>query len=452
MALERDMTVGDPGRIILDFTVPVFLGNIFQQVYSMVDTIIVGQFVGTKALAAVGATGTVNFLILGFLLGVTAGFTVPAAQEYGAGRMDRMRRSVGNAAALSAVITVVMTALSCSCMRALLTFMNTPRDIFGMSYTYIMIICAGMATQVLYNLMSSILRAIGNSRTPLYFLILSAVLNIFLDLLFVVTFHMGVAGAAYATVVSQGVSGFLCLVYTAIRVPVLRLHAADFVPDRALVFLELKVGLPMAFQYSITAIGTIMVQSSLNLLGSMKVAAFSASVKIEQMMEQFFTAQGVTMASYCAQNTGAGRYDRIRTGIHRADRQGFLYAVVVGVLMFFFGKYFTYLFVRTDAAQLIDDVGLYLRCAGIFLIPLAVIFIYRNSLQGMGYGLLPMIAGVVELAGRAGAAVISGHLRSYLGICLSSPVAWVLAAGYLLIAYRWAVIRKEKRSSSARAR
>lgn len=410
----------------------------------MVDTIIVGQFVGTKALAAVGATGTVNFLILGFLLGVSAGFTVPTAQEFGAGRMDRMRRSVGNAAILAFVITAVMTLVSCRYMRQLLTFMNTPEDIFSMSYTYIMIICAGMATQVLYNMMSSILRALGDSRTPLYFLILSAVLNIFLDLLLVITFQMGVAGAALATVVSQGVSGVLCIVYTALRVPVLRLKAADFIPDWTLMLTELRIGLPMAFQYSITAIGTIMVQSSLNLLGSMKVAAFSASVKIEQMMEQFFTAQGVAMASYCAQNTGAGRFDRIRTGIHRADRQGFLYAVIVGVIMFFFGKYFTYLFVSTDAALLIDDVGLYLRCAGIFLIPLAVIFIYRNSLQGMGYGLLPMIAGIVELIGRASLAIVSGHLRSYLGICLSSPFAWVLAAAYLLAAYHHAIRRKEQ--------
>lgn len=443
MAKERDMTAGDPGRIIFEFTIPVFIGNVFQQVYAMVDTIIVGQFVGTGALAAVGATGTVNFLILGFLLGVTAGFTVPTAQEYGAGRMDRMRKSVGNAALLSAAITLVMTVVSCRFMRQLLTFMNTPSDIFDMSCTYITIICAGMATQVLYNLMSSILRALGDSRTPLYFLILSATLNIFLDLLFVITFQMGVAGAAYATVLSQGVSGVLCLIYTAWKVPVLRLKGSDFVPDGTLILTELRIGLPMAFQYSITAIGTVMVQSSLNLLGSMKVAAFSASVKIEQMMEQFFTAQGVTMASYCAQNTGAGRYDRIRTGIHRADRQGFLYAIAVGVIMFFFGKYFTYLFVRTDAALLIDDVGLYLRCAGIFLIPLAVIFIYRNGLQGMGYGLLPMIAGIVELIGRASLAILSGRLRSYLGICLSSPFAWVLAASYLLIAYRH-VIRKKQ--------
>ncbi len=209
MAAEKDMTVGDPQKIILNFTIPVFIGNVFQQVYSMADTVIVGKFVGTKALAAVGATGTINFLILGFLLGLTAGFTVLTAQKFGAGDMESMRKTVGNAAILSFIVAVAMTLVSMLGMRWLLTFMNTPEDIFDDAYTYIMIICGGIFTQVLYNLLSSILRALGNSKTPLYFLLLSAGLNIVLDLVLIIYFHMGVAGAAYATVISQGVSGFL---------------------------------------------------------------------------------------------------------------------------------------------------------------------------------------------------------------------------------------------------
>ena len=305
MAAEKDMTVGDPQKIILNFTIPVFIGNVFQQVYSMADTVIVGKFVGTKALAAVGATGTINFLILGFLLGLTAGFTVLTAQKFGAGDMESMRKTVGNAAILSFIVAVAMTLVSMLGMRWLLTFMNTPEDIFDDAYTYIMIICGGIFTQVLYNLLSSILRALGNSKTPLYFLLLSAGLNIVLDLVLIIYFHMGVAGAAYATVISQGVSGFLCLIFIIKKVPVLHMEKGEFRLEKNLSIQQLKVGFPMALQYSITAIGTMMVQSALNMLGSIAVAAFTAANKIENLLTQAFVAQGVTMATYCAQNMGA---------------------------------------------------------------------------------------------------------------------------------------------------
>ena len=226
--MRTDMTAGKPMKILLDFTIPVFIGNVFQQFYNMVDAIIVGKFVGTKALAAVGSTGTIMFLILGFLTGLTAGFTVLTAQKFGAGKMDEMRQTVGNAALLSIVVSVVMTAVSMAGMHSLLKFMNTPADIFKDAYAYIMIICGGIFAQVLYNLLASILRALGNSKTPLYFLILAALLNIVLDLVFIVIFHMGAAGAAWATVVSQGVSGFLCLLYIIKAVPELHLSRDDW--------------------------------------------------------------------------------------------------------------------------------------------------------------------------------------------------------------------------------
>ena len=211
--MQTDMTMGKPFKMILDFTIPVFIGNIFQQFYSMVDAIIVGKFVGTKGLAAVGATGTITFLILGFLMGLTAGFTVLTSQKFGAGKMDEMRQTVGNAAVLSAIVSAVMTAVSMIGMRSLLVFMHTPADIFDDAYAYIMIICGGIFAQVLYNILASILRALGNSRTPLYFLIISAILNIVLDLVFIIVFHWGAPGAAWATVISQGISGVLCLIY-----------------------------------------------------------------------------------------------------------------------------------------------------------------------------------------------------------------------------------------------
>lgn len=418
MAAEKDMTVGDPQKIILNFTIPVFIGNVFQQVYSMADTVIVGKFVGTKALAAVGATGTINFLILGFLLGLTAGFTVLTAQKFGAGDMESMRKTVGNAAILSFIVAVAMTLVSMLGMRWLLTFMNTPEDIFDDAYTYIMIICGGIFTQVLYNLLSSILRALGNSKTPLYFLLLSAGLNIVLDLVLIIYFHMGVAGAAYATVISQGVSGFLCLIFIIKKVPVLHMEKGEFRLEKNLSIQQLKVGFPMALQYSITAIGTMMVQSALNMLGSIAVAAFTAANKIENLLTQAFVAQGVTMATYCAQNMGAGRPDRIRKGFRAADMQGFLYGIGAGIFFIFAGKYLTYLFLSENVEEVIGNVEIYLRCIGIFMIPLAIVNIYRNGIQGMGYGLLPMMAGVAELVGRGATALVAAHYRSYFGTCM----------------------------------
>lgn len=316
--MERDMTVGSPSKIIWNFTVPIFIGNIFQQFYSMVDTVIVGKFVGTKALAAVGSTGTINFLILGFLMGMTAGFTVLTSQRFGAGDMAGMRKTVGSAAILSAAVSILMTVVSMAFMKPLMILMHTPEDIFDDAYAYIMIICAGIVAQVLYNILAGILRALGNSKTPLYFLIFSALLNIVLDLVFIIVFHLGAPGAAYATVISQGVSGILCFVYIIRKVPMLRLSRSDFKPDGHLIRTQLAIGFPMALQFSITAIGTMMVQSALNVLGSIHVAAFTTANKIEQIISQMYVALGTTMATYSAQNMGAGKVMRIRKGFRSA--------------------------------------------------------------------------------------------------------------------------------------
>lgn len=336
--MERDMTRGNPGKIILNFTIPIFVGNMFQQIYNMADTIIVGKFVGNSALAAVGSCGTLMFLILGFLMGLTAGFTVVTAQHYGAGNEKAMRQSVASAAVLSAVMSVMMTVISMAMMRHILHWMNTPSDMYDQAYGYIMVICGGIAAQVLYNLLASILRALGDSKRPLYFLILAALLNIVLDLVFIIAFQMGAPGAAYATVISQGVSGLLCLVYIVRKVPKLHLHKEDWRVNWDLARWQMKIGFPMAFQYSITAIGTIVVQTSLNILGSVAVAGFSAANKIEQLFNQAYVALGTTMATYCAQNMGAGELDRIRKGFRSGNGIGIIYAVVTGAVVFFAGK------------------------------------------------------------------------------------------------------------------
>lgn len=440
--VQRDMTKGSPTRIILGFTLPLFLGNVFQQFYNMADTIIVGQFVGTGALAAVGSTGTIMFLITGFATGLGTGFTILTAQRFGAGDMKGMRRSVFTAAVLTVIVSVLVTAVSVIFMHPLLDLMQTPADIYDDAYAYIIVIMWGLAAQMLYNLLSALLRAIGNSKMPLYFLILAAVLNVILDLVFIINFKMGTAGAAYATVISQGVSGLLCLLYIVKAVPIFRLSRRDMVMDGRMMAEQLKVGLPMALQFSITAIGSIMVQTSLNMLGSTLVAAYTAAGKIEQILTQAYTALGTAMANYSAQNVGAGDIPRIRQGFRAATIWGGVYSVVAGVLVMTVGKYLTYLFVSSDAAMLLDSVDLYLKCIGFFFIPLNIVNAYRNGLQGLGYGLLPMTAGVAELAGRGVIAVISARYSSYFGICMAGPAAWVLAGGLLVVLYFY-IVKKD---------
>lgn len=434
-ARQNDMTSGSPMKIILWFTFPIFIGNVFQQFYNMADAVIVGKFVGNNALAAVGSTGTIMFLINGFVIGMTAGFTVLTAQKFGAGDEKGIRRSVTGAAWLSLIVGIILTAAFMVFMKPLLTLMNTPPDISDDAYAYIMIISGGILAQMLYNLLASILRALGDSRVPLYFLILSAFLNIVLDLVFVIVFQMGAAGAAVATIISQGVSGLLCLVYIGKKVQILRMTKEDWRPNGMLLYAQLKVGIPMALQYSITAIGTMMVQSSLNILGSTLVAAYTAAAKIEQVVTQAYIAMGTTMATYGAQNMGAGDVPRIRQGFKACTIVGIIYSVAAAAFVMTAGKYMTYLFVSEDVQIIMDSVDIYLKCVGIFFIPLAVVNIYRNGIQGLGYGLLPMMAGVAELIGRGMVAVIAASQRSYLGVCLASPAAWVLAGGLLIAMY-----------------
>ena len=443
--MRTDMTAGKPMKILLDFTIPVFIGNVFQQFYNMVDAIIVGKFVGTKALAAVGSTGTIMFLILGFLTGLTAGFTVLTAQKFGAGKMDEMRQTVGNAALLSIVVSVVMTAVSMAGMHSLLKFMNTPADIFKDAYAYIMIICGGIFAQVLYNILASILRALGNSKTPLYFLILAALLNIVLDLVFIVVFHMGAAGAAWATVVSQGVSGLLCLLYIIKAVPELHLSRDDWKYRPYLAKNQISVGIPMGLQYSITAIGAMMVQSALNILGAYAVAAFTAGQKVENIFSQAYVALGTAMATYNAQNVGAGNVQRVREGFRSANIIGVSYAIITGAILIFWGKYFAYLFISDNIDSVLPMVDTYVKCVGFFTIPLHFVNVLRNGIQGMGYGLLPMMSGVAELVGRGVTAVVAAHKRSYVGACLASPAAWIVATILLITMYFYVIKDTERK-------
>ena len=433
--MELDMTKGKPASLILKFIIPVIIGNIFQQFYSMVDTIIVGRFVGVDALAAVGATGSISFLILGFTQGLTTGFTVLTAQRFGAGDREGMRKSIGNAVILSVIVTVVMTTVSMLGMDGLLNVMNTPEDIFAMSKQYIMIICAGICFNVMYNLQASILRAIGNSVTPLVLLVISSVTNIVLDYVLIVYGHLGVAGAAYATVISQALAGVLCIVYIKKKVPTLHVEGRHYRLEAQCVRNQLGVGLPMALQFSITAVGTILVQSALNLLGSMVVASYSVSCKVEQLVTQPFGAMGVTMATYCAQNRGINDLKRIREGVKAANIMSAIYAVAVYGLVFLILPYAIRLFVTENIEAVLGYAKTYLTICGMFFIPLGMIFIFRNTLQGCGFGFIPMMGGVVELVSRGVAAFVAAKLMSYEGVCAANASAWLMTGIFLWIAY-----------------
>ena len=445
--MERDMTVGTPWKIILNFTIPIVIGNIFQQFYSMVDTVIVGKFVGTKALAAVGSTGTIGFLILGFLMGLTAGFTVLTSQRFGAGDMPGMRKTVGSAAVLSVIVSVVMTVISMAFMKPLLILMNTPEDIFADAYTYSMLICSGVVACIFYNLFSSLLRAIGNSKVPLFFLVFSACLNVVLDLLLILCFHMGVAGAAIATNISQGVSAVLCLIYIYKNVPVLcpertqwRLSASDTA-------YQMRMGIPMALQFSITASGAMVMQAAINLFGSVAVAAFTAASKVQNLVTQGMMSMGQTMASYGGQNYGKGDYHRLEKGVRSALLISVIYSLLAAAAVGLFLRPLLSLFFSgdIDMASLMPWAKTYIYMCAVFYIPLSTIFIFRNIMQGCGYSFLPMMGGVVELFARMITALIAMKLVSFPLACFCDPAAWVGAA--LFTGFSWLSVKKKLRAS-----
>ncbi len=433
--MELDMTKGKPTGLLLKFMIPLVIGNVFQQLYNMVDTIIVGRFVGVQALAAVGATGTIMFLIIGFMQGLTTGFTVLTAQRFGAKDEKGLKQSVGNASVLSAVITIIMTVISVAGMDWLLHRMNTPEDIYGMARDYIIIICEGMAFNILYNLLSSFLRAVGNSKVPLYSLVVSAFTNIALDLLLVVVIPMGVAGAAIATVIAQGVGGVICLLYIIKKVPLMHVKKEHLVLDYHCAVNQLGIGVPMALQFSITAVGTILVQAALNMFGSTAVAAYTAACKVEQLVTQPYSAMGMTMATYGAQNRGVNDIERIRKGTRIANGMSAVYSIVVYGVVVLLLPYLIRLFIGGETTEVLNYAKNYIYICGACFIPLGMIFIFRNVLQGCGYSLMPMLGGVVELLSRSVFAYMAVKQASYNGVCMANGITWLVTGIFLAIAY-----------------
>lgn len=433
--MTNDMTKGSPLKIFIFFSIPLLIGNIFQQLYSMVDTIIVGRFVGVNALAAVGTTGSMFFLVNGMILGLTSGFGVLVSQKFGAKDEKGIKKAVASNIILTVISTIIITVIALLVKTPLLKLMNTPDNIFKDANIYITIIFAGIITQAIYNMAAGILRALGDSKTPLYFLIISSILNIILDLVFIAKLNMGVSGAAYATNIAQGFAAVLCIIYSYRKFKILRLKKEDFKVEKEYYKTHLKIGIPMGLQFSVTAVGIIIVQSAINVFGSTVIAAYTASSKVLQLVMQPAISFGVTIATYAGQNLGAKRFDRIKNGIKIMNKVSIISSLIAGAVLVLFGRYFVMLFIENPTPEIFRYAQQVFNYSAIFFIPLGFILVYRNVLQGMGDSFVPMMAGVAELVARAVVAFTLPKFIGFVGICLSDPVAWVAAAVPLMITY-----------------
>lgn len=457
----KDLTKGNPYKIILLFALPIFIGCVFQQLYNMVDTIIVSHTVNALAFTGVGLTGSVSFLVLGFANGLTSGFSVRIAQRFGAGDMDGVRRAIAMSYTLCILMSALITAIAVPLCGPVLRLMQISEECYPYAYGYLFVIFCGIAASVFYNAMAGVLRAVGNSRVPLYCLIGAALLNVGLDFAFIVGFGMHYHGAAVATVLSQVIAGGAALVYIIVRYPEFRLKKSDWKWDWRLAGGHIAVGLPMALQFSITAIGCIFQQSALNGVAKVYIGAdtgYVAASKIDNIATQSFNALGTAIATYAGQNSGAGDIGRIKKG----TQVGMVYTLASVLLGFAFsvGLHRPLMNAFLDAsdptvAAHYDDIlayGLqYLIFQSAFYLALGAIFVYRNTLQGMGKSLIAMFGGVAELAARALTSFVFVAVWGYTGFCWSNPVAWI-AADLLLIPAYFIVMHRLKVPSEKRVR
>ena len=447
--MAKNMTEGNPLKIILLFSVPVLLGNLFQQFYNMVDTIIVGQYLGEEALAAVGSTGCLMFLVLGFANGIAQGFGVMISHSYGAKDYKLLKHYVALSLLLTVAISAILTTITVSGSRLLLLWMNTPENIFELANNYIQVIFAGIILTMGYNVAAGILRGIGDSKTPLYFLILSSFLNIFLDVFLIVVIPLGTAGAAYATIISQGISALLCYIYMFRKFDVLKLHRDDIYVDLVGVINILSVGIPMALNYSITAIGTMIFQSAVNVFGSGVVAAYTAASKVSNIATQTLPTLGTAMATYCAQNLGAGKVHRIFDGMKQAFFLCIVTAVLAAATCTLGGRFIVSWFINNPSEEVFSYAMQYLYTISWFMLPLAWIFAYRNALQGLNQGFVPMISGIVELVSRYAVILLFAKPFGYAGVCFADPAAWVTTGVLLMVTYFLWKRKIEKRLGQA---
>lgn len=448
MNSSKEMTQGASLPLIFNFTLPLLLGNLLQQTYSLIDAAIVGKFLGINALASVGASSSVIFLILGFCNGCCCGFGIPVAQKFGARDYATMRRYIHIALRLAVGMSVsiaVITSLLCA---GILRMMQTPELIFRDAYLYLLVTFIGVPCTFFYNLLSSIIRALGDSKTPFYFLLFSTILNIVLDLFCILVLGWGVAGAAIATVVAQGISAALCYFYMYRHFPIMKMEKGEEQFDSTLAKNMLGIGVPMGLQFSITAIGSIMLQSSNNALGTACVAAFTAAMRIKMFFLCPFETLGIAMATYVGQNYGAGKPERVWQGIKSSSLMMAIYAVFTFAVLMLFSRQILYMFVDPSETEILKDAILFLHVAATFFPLVGVLCILRYSIQGAGFTNLAMFSGVAEMLARILVSLIAVPIWGYVAVCFGDSTAWLFADFFLVPAF-WYVYKQIKKIQRA---
>lgn len=444
----REMTEGKSLPLLLKFTVPLLLGNLLQQTYSLIDAAIVGQFLGIHALASIGASTSVVFLIFGFCNGCCNGFAIPVAQKFGARDYDALRRYVYVSLKISIVISLFLAILTSWLCADILKLMKTPEVIFENAYWYLFIAFVGIPFTFFYNLLAAIMRALGDSNTPFWFLLFSTVLNILLDFFAILVLGWGVPGAAIATLVSQVVSVLACYWYLMHRFDILRAQSDEKRYDGRIARTLLEIGVPMGLQFSITAIGSMMLQSANNALGTACVAAFTAAIRIKMFFLCVYESVGISIATYVGQNYGAGKLQRIMDGVKTAFMMMMVYSLFVGVLLWFTTEQMVMLFVDASEAEVIEKATLFMHVAAVLFPLLGTLCLFRSAIQGMGYTKLAMISGVTEMFARTGVSIWAVPLWGFTAVAFGDSVAWFAADCFLVptffYLYRVIVARSQR--------
>ena len=442
---EMDLTVGNPFWSLLKFAIPVILGNLFQLFYTLADSVIVGKTLGADSLAAVGATSIIIYFVFCFINGFTGGFGICLGQRCGAKDEKGMRKSVAVSTLLSIIFTIVLTLICCLLAHQILRWMQIPEDISGEAYDYMFVVLLGTGATVFYNMISNMLRALGDSKTPLYFLVFSSVLNIFLDILFIVPFHMGVAGAAWATILSQFLSALFSLLVGLKNFPVLHLRREDFHDISGTISLHLKTGFPMGFQMSVMCIGQLAMQGAVNALGTEAIAGYTAATKVDQFSVLMNAAFGIAISNYVAQNYGAGLWDRIRKGTAACLLQTSIANALMCVMIIFGRHLVVPMFVTQPTAEIIWYSDYYLMTVAPFYLLLGVLQIYRSAIQSMGNSWTPFTACIIELIFRITSTTVFAGIIGYVGICFATPFAWIGAIALLVPVYWHEILKRRKK-------
>jgi putative MATE family efflux protein len=447
----KSMTQGKALDLILRFSIPLLLGNLFQQAYNLTDAAIVGRTLGSNALASVGVSSSVQFLVLGFCIGMPIGFTIPVASSFGARDYKTMRRYVWIGGVLTALFAALLTALTVSLCGWILHTLQTPAEIYADAYAYLVTIFWGISCTLLYNYLSGILRAIGDSKTPFLFLAFSATLNIFLDFFCILNLHWGCFGAALATIVSQGISGLLCLWTIRRRFAILHPQADERSWDGTMALKQLDMGLPMGLQYSITAIGSMVMQTCNNTLGTVYVSAYAAGLKIKQLAMCPFDAFGTAAATFCSQNCGARQPDRIQEGVRIGVLTALVYSVPAMLLLVFGGRSMTLLFLENADPAILDASARYLRDIGFFYPMLGLVIVLRQMVQSIGFSRRAMTAGVIEMCARCAVCMLFTAPYGFAAICCADQSAWTSAVLYLIpvLASSLKTVRRQLEAPSA---